>query len=150
MLQNTFILTVRLTSEESGYLSPADVVLSSRWPMLLFLPALLTAWWCRLVPAQPGTPPRPAYTPLDTVRAYTFYATPALYRQLADTLARQPKHFIYPGGHAYVLGYVRQRRWYVVSFTLGANEPWYYLRYDELQEIQPYRPPADSGWGQRK
>jgi hypothetical protein len=115
--------------------------------MLLFLSVCLATWCSRPVPAQAGIPP---YTPLDTVRAYQFYATPALYLQLADTLAHRPQHFIYPGGHAYVLGYVHKRRWYVVSRTLQANEPRYYLRYDELVEIQPYRAPADSEWGHRK
>jgi hypothetical protein len=90
------------------------------------------------MPTQSAPPIIRNYTPLDKVRALTFYATPALYQQLADTTVR-PTHFIYPGGHAYVVGYVN-KGWYVVSKTLEADTQQYYMRRSGLQEVSPYSP----------
>jgi hypothetical protein len=88
------------------------------------------------MPTQSAPPIIMKYTPLDKVRALTFYATPALYQQLADTAVR-PTHFIYPGGHAHVVGYINQR-WYVVSKMLEADAQQYYMRRSGLQEVSPY------------
>ena len=102
--------------------------------------SVLLLW---LLPAQSTPATVTAYTPLAAVRALTFYATPALYQQLADTGAR-PTQFIYPGGHAYVLGYVN-KRWYVVSRTLADTARRYYLRRNGLREVAPYTP-VKSDW----
>jgi hypothetical protein len=79
-----------------------------------------------------------SYTPFSAVRAYEFFATPALYPTLADT-AHPPQNFIHPGGHAYVLGTVGVR-WYVVSFDSLKKTPIYYMRQDDLAEVLPYTP----------
>lgn len=78
------------------------------------------------------------YTPFSAVWAYEFFATPALYPTLADT-AHLPQNFIHPGGYAYVLGAVGTH-WYVVSFDSLKKTPIYYMRQNDLVEVQPYMP----------
>lgn len=96
------------------------------------------------VPAQAEPLANQPYMPFDSVHAYTFYSTPALYKQLKDTLAGRSAYRIYPGDHAYVLGYVN-KRWYVVSRTLAKDAPRYYIRRSGLGEKRPYSP-SDSVW----
>jgi hypothetical protein len=115
----------------------------------MFAPAiaLLSVLPFLLVPVQTAPPPTPPHTPVDSVRAYTFYATPALYRQLKDTLTKNAAYHIYPGGHAYVLGYVN-KRWYVVSTTFEKGALRYYIHHRDLsREVRPYDP-SKGGWGE--
>lgn len=114
--------------------------------MLMTMVSCTLSYWLTLLLASvlPLPPqerlPRPSvstYSPSHPVKAYTFYATPGLYEQLADTVHR-PQRFIYPGGHAYVRGTVG-RRWLVVSYDSTPQAPLYYLRRAELVEVRPYK-----------
>lgn len=104
---------------------------------LCYWPTLLLTIGFPLLQQEPlRRPIASSYSPHRPVKAYTFYATPGLYVQLADTV-RRPQHFIYPGGHAYVRGTIG-RRWLVVSYDSAQQAPIYYLRRTEMVEVMPY------------
>ena len=118
-------------------MSSVMLMAMASWTSSYWLTLLLGGGW----PLSPQEPlPRPSvssYSPSHPVKAYTFYATPGLYAQLADTVHR-PHQFIYPGGHAYVRGTVG-RHWLVVSYDSTPQAPLYYLRRAELVEVRPYK-----------
>jgi hypothetical protein len=84
----------------------------------------------------------------QALRGYTFYGSPLLYVNLADTATRHTiaSPLIPPGGDAYVVKRFNSR-WYIVSISPEGTAPYYYLRRNSFKESTPLKPSSpDSAW----
>jgi hypothetical protein len=123
----------------------AGVSISNKKALLaLFIILVVIAIFGKAPPTSPVAVPAKKgqlASPLPAVRGYTFYGSPILYPNLADTAKRQTlsSPTIPPGGQAYVVKQLNSR-WYIVSFSPEGTAPHYYLHHSSFSESAPLNP----------
>ena len=136
--------------------SPADptphlagVSISNRKALLiLFILLVVVAIFSKAPPTSPVAAPDKQGHPaslLPARRGYTFYGSPILYTNLADTAKPQTlaSPSIPPGGQAYVVKQFNSR-WCIVSFSPEGTAPYYYLHHSSFSESTALKPSSHS------
>ena len=127
----------------------AGVSISNKKALLaLFVILVVIAIFGKAPPTSPVAVPAKqgqSASPVPAVRGYTFYGSPILYTNLADTAKPQTlsSPIIPPGGQAYVVKQLNSR-WYVVSFGPAGTAPYYYLPHSSFRESPPLKPSSQS------